>query len=549
MARAPFPALLAAALLAPPALAQLEYGGAPLPPELVAGLDVPSVVLPEVDHAALLQEDLTLPKGPLRFGVVQEVSLGLSDAGAWHALPDGGRVWLLRVQSPGAFSLGLVFAEFSLAPGGELFVYDDGRATVRGAYTWQNNLPSGEFAVQPMQGDVLTLEYHEPAADRPQGRIRLGGVVHDYRNFFALVDDPGPARGGSCNVDVNCSQGNPWRNQIDSAVQTISNGVLCSASLVNNTANDGRQLVISANHCGTLNNGVFRFNFQRSGCGTGTSPTNMTVQGSTLLATSTNGDFRLVEIIPAIPSTYHAYYSGWNRANTPTPTSVFCVHHPSGCPKKISFENQAPTRTGIYWRIQDWDVGTTEGGSSGAPLYDQNGRFIGQLCCGLAACGNNLYDEFGALNTYWGMVSGVLDPLGTGATAIDGFDPSCPTGAAGATSRNGSGVNPALYAALTTPVIGTNWVTSVDIVSQGAATSLVTVGSAATQGTILMGTLRGELLCLPPYLPTDVATGVHSLAIPFDCTLVGRTFHTQAATYKPGAIQLTNALDALVGSM
>ena len=37
----------------------------------------------------------------------------------------------------------------------------------------------------------------------------------------------------------------------------------------------------------------------------------------------------------------------------------------------------------------DWDDGTTEPGSSGSPLFDQNHRVIGQLHGGYAACGND----------------------------------------------------------------------------------------------------------------------------------------------------------------
>ena len=33
-----------------------------------------------------------------------------------------------------------------------------------------------------------------------------------------------------------------------------------------------------------------------------------------------------------------------------------------------------------------WELGVTEGGSSGSPLFDQNGRIIGQLFGGTATC-------------------------------------------------------------------------------------------------------------------------------------------------------------------
>ena len=54
-----------------------------------------------------------------------------------------------------------------------------------------------------------------------------------------------------------------------------------------------------------------------------------------------------------------------------------------------SFEDDPTTTTsfgeisvpgaGTHVRVEDWDLGTTEGGSSGSPLFDQNHRVIGQL--------------------------------------------------------------------------------------------------------------------------------------------------------------------------
>ena len=52
---------------------------------------------------------------------------------------------------------------------------------------------------------------------------------------------------------------------------------------------------------------------------------------------------------------------------------------------KISFDNNSLLRTDYssnsgnsHWRTV-WDSGTTEGGSSGSPLFDSNHRIIGQL--------------------------------------------------------------------------------------------------------------------------------------------------------------------------
>jgi len=122
--------------------------------------------------------------------------------------------------------------------------------------------------------------------------------------------------------------------------------------------------------------------------------------------------------------------------------------------------------------------------------------------------------------------------------------------AAGSTARNGGGGNPLGFVEVVPAVVGSTWDTLVDVATPGALASLVVVAKGGpTSGILLSGPLHGELLCLPPFLPADVAAGAHSIPIPDDCSLVGRTLSTQAATVAPGgSIALNNALDVTLGS-
>lgn len=425
---------LAAALLAAlPAAAQLQWGGSP--PSLAGDAAVraslsgpaPTALMdPAVDVGAFLAEDALAGKdAPFRFGATLPVDLGLDGAGQWTALPGGDRVWRLRVASPGAFSIGLLFGDFALPPGAQLWVFDDSLAHVLGAYDERNNKANGEFAIEPVPGEAVTLEYLEPRAVAGQGLLRLSGVVHDYRDLYALIDKgagPGDAA-GACNNDVNCPEGAPWDAQSRAVTLLIIGGGLCTGSLINNTANDGTQYFISANHCGSLNNAVFRFGYEKSGCGSGSAPTNKTVQGSTQKAASSSLDVRLVEISEAIPASYSPFYMGWNRG-TSAPPNTLTIHHPQGDVKKISFDYNAPVKSGTQWRIVQWDDGVTEPGSSGCPLMDNAGRFIGQLYGGAATCSFPYDDYYGRLDSSWNTVKAWLDPLNTLATTLEGFDPA-----------------------------------------------------------------------------------------------------------------------------
>ena len=423
---------LALAALCLPLAAQLQWGGAP--PSLGGDAAVrvllaspaPTAQMPVVDVNSYLAEDALAGKDvPFRFGATLPVDLGLDNAGTWTTLPGGDRDWRLRIASDGAFSLGLLFSQYSLPPGAQLFVHDDSLAHVLGAYDDRNNKENGEFAIEPVPGSAVTIEYVEPAAVAGQGKLRLGGVVHDYRDLYTLIDSSGAPVGdaaGACETDVNCPSGAPWQAQKRAVTLLIIGGGLCTGALLNNTAHDGTQYYVSANHCGGLSNAIFRFNYEKSGCGSGSAPTNHTVQGSVQMAASSAYDFRMVKISEPIPQVYQPFFLGWNRGTT-SPPNTLCIHHPDGDVKKISFDNDPPTKSSSQWHISQWDAGVTEPGSSGSPLMDNLGRFMGQLYGGASYCGFPFDDYYGRFDKSWASVASWLDPLATGELAIDGYDP------------------------------------------------------------------------------------------------------------------------------
>jgi len=493
-------AVLLVALLALPAAAQLQWGG--LPPSLGGDAAVrallagppPTAAMEPVDVGAYLLEDSAAPKGtPFRFGATLPVDLSPDGAGVWTALPGGDRVWRLRIASPGAYSLGLLFDEYTLAPGSALWVYDDGLAHVLGAYDDRNNKEDGQFAIEPVPGEAITLEYLEPHAVAGQSSLRVGGVVHDYRDLYTLIDKgagPGDAA-GACNNDVNCPEGAPYQAQKRAVTLLIIGGALCTGALINNTANDGTQYYMSANHCGSLSNAIFRFGFEKPGCGTGTAPTNMTVQGSTQMATSSSLDFRLVKITSPIPTSYAPYYLGWNHSGI-APSNTVTIHHPDGDVKKISFDNNPPTKSGTQWHIGQWDDGVTEPGSSGCPLMDGTGHFLGQLCCGAATCSFPFDDYYGRFDSEWSSVATWLDPLNTGALSLEGFDPS-----------GGGGLPPVITSVTPGSVKAFQPVQVTLSGSHFSGATTVTVGGTALASGIDFQVLNDASITLtPPALPT-----------------------------------------------
>ncbi len=422
--------------LTSPSFAQVRYEGSPAAQKHALDAKLPTISLNPPNVEQLKKEDLVPKIGPLRYGVVLKTSIDLVSTGNLEAPSQDLLVTRLQIAAPGAKSLGLEFSRFDLPVGGKLFLYDAGLQNTLGAYDLRNRIPTtGEFVIEPFPGDSLIVEYSQPATLREMPSIVISGVIYDYRDVFELERGLNIPQANqtqaTCNlVDVNCPEGAPYPLQKRSTVRTLYGGGLCSGSLINNTANDGTRYVYTANHCGQGTTTVFRFNYETSGCGTGSAPTNHNVSGATVLANDVDTDGRLLRITNAIPTSYNPYYAGWSRS-TSNLTFGMSMNHPSGGPKKIAIDSNGGGQITANFvgigNVKCWNMsfqtGGTLGGSSGGPLFDQNTRIRGALTGG--PDNNCQISYFGRFYSFWNetTIAQYLDPTSSGVTTLDGFDP------------------------------------------------------------------------------------------------------------------------------
>jgi lysyl endopeptidase len=432
--------------------AQISQGGTPLsfkPDDKISLSEIPFKVMSSVDVEALKKEDVyndQIKDIPWRFGENIMVNLNPKNSGTWDVLKDGSKLWRLGITSKGALTINLTFDNYKLPKGATLFIYNTDKTEVIGAFTDFNNQEDRYFATTLIRGESVIIEYYEPAHAEFSGELNLWRVTHGYRGVSDFEKSFGES--GACNVNAVCSQGDPIRDQIRSVAMLVIGGSgFCTGALINNTNNDGTPYLLSANHCyttpGTV---VFWFNWQSATCSNpGTSPAHNSVSGATDKAKYATSDFWLMQLNTAPPAEYNIFYSGWNHTTDANiATKVWGIHHPSGDIKKISWEDDGVTTSAYlgatgsgtdHWRIDSWSDGTTtEPGSSGSPLFDTQGRIIGQLHGGWAACGNTDPDYYGKLGISWTgggtnatRLSNWLDPAATGAVTLDGYDPNTPT--------------------------------------------------------------------------------------------------------------------------
>ncbi|KAA3634165.1 MAG: hypothetical protein DWP97_07655, partial [Calditrichaeota bacterium] len=438
------PLVLILLLSAASSYAQLSLGGTPHSFSQNLKSNTPRIVMPSVNVAELLAEDEAEEKlgVPMRFGYPFDVEYNLLNSGVWETLPDGWRVWRLEIEAPGAKSINLVYDNFWLPEGARFYLYSEDKEMVIGAFTSQNNKEHREFATAPVKGEVTILELNVPPNVSHPGEISISRIVHDYRDILAMGYEKDFGSSGSCNNNVNCPEGDDWQDQKRSVAMVILAGGSrwCSGAMVNNVRQDLTPYFLTADHClGSSNTWIIMFNYESPNCSNINGPTWMTLQGTTLKASNSFSDVGLVELNESPPDSFNLYYSGWTAVDTNSYDSVVAIHHPAGDIKKISFDYDDVTVTsylsnpipgnGSHWRVTQWEDGTTEGGSSGSPIYDRNKRIIGQLHGGYASCASITSDWYGRFNISWDNGSTAstrlmdwLDPDNTGTLFLDGRD-------------------------------------------------------------------------------------------------------------------------------
>jgi hypothetical protein len=413
-------------------------------------IDIPTVVLPKVDLKKLQREDRQKQQSGLkivRYAEIIDIDLSPENDGVWVDGKNNEKIWYVKVVSSDAYSLGILFDHYRLPVGAKLFVYSNDHNHVRGAFTYKNNKSSYILPIAPVKGDEIVIEYHEPAKVEFKGELHISSIAHDYKNIFSYLgkSEKGYGDSGDCNININCDNDEMWQILKHSVCKILVGGQLCTGALINNTANNGKPYLLTANHCliypGVENSATFFFNYESPGCENQDVIDDQNIAGATLVATPPERtiDFSLLELSVAPPPGYKPYYAGWNR-DIEAPQSATSIHHPRGDIKKITKSYDGAT-TGYYdynegyheykhWYIDAWDEGTTEGGSSGSPLFDQHGRIIGDLTGGDASCNFNFNDYYQKFNHSWQdfeipehQLKPWLDPLNSGIIKLDGFLP------------------------------------------------------------------------------------------------------------------------------
>lgn len=390
-----------------------------------------TLFLQPFDHKKCFEEDIIRKEKhlPLRYAKKHNVSLNLQNSGTWEDLSFG-RVWRLTIVSKGAYFTQVIFKKFLIPPRATLHLYSE--KEIKGAFTSENIKDDLVFVTGPLHGDIFTLEYFEPKEALNVGEFEIQEISHAYRDLFNRDDSE------ICNINVKCNQASDKQDQVRSVVALLSRGdTFCSGAMINNNKKDGRQLLLTANHCGTASNTwIALFNYESETCKRGGRyNTKNTVSGVRSLSKEKQTDFQITEVLEKVPRSYNAYLAGFFAEDTPSPSS-WSIHHPSGAPKKISLTTKPlvhnnwrlrPNDPKTHWEVPEWQEGITEPGSSGAVIFNNKKLIVGQLEGGESTCkrmaGKDLY---GKLSYSWELgtpkLKTILDPDNLRVKELEGME-------------------------------------------------------------------------------------------------------------------------------
>lgn len=405
-----------------------------------------------LDSAEIAAIDQAEPSStPLRIGLVKPIVpvtevFGLDDEASSRqprrgamglAIPtrDGGRVWALSVEAPGAGAIRLHLEDVWLPDGAKLYVYTrDGEAY--GPYTGTGPDDSGEFWVTTVFGPEAILQLRLTPSVTPAAlaevsfRVTEVGVI--TQKFVAgVLAANGFCGNPSCIVDASCySEANSIENAY-AKMEWVKGAYIysCTGGLLNDTNANPDNFFLTANHCvsktAAAKNVTFYWWFRTSSCN-GACPSNTgwpyKTTGATVAVSGRKGDFTLMQLKSAPPA--GSVFLGWTNvavANT-NGVALHRVSNPNFGPQvynEQTVSTSAPTCRS--WprgeRIYSRDtLGGTDGGSSGSPVVNASDQVVGQLS---GACGTNVNDPCdnvnnatvdGAFAYYWLSVEPFLQP-------------------------------------------------------------------------------------------------------------------------------------------
>lgn len=381
---------------------------------------------------------------PLKIAVPIQIDLDIVKSVNWNYEKDFA-FGKFTIKLTGALSSSISFDKFYLPKNTIIYIYNENGKMITGPITENENNLSKTWGSWVYNGDIINIEIKTPLTTIKDLTLHSNNIAYGYKEIYKSIKVGGFGLSGPCNINVICPLGIPWekeRNSV-STILSATGGEFCTGALIMNACSSNIPYYLTANHCFNASSATsgWRFAFQAwsTTCpNPGINTNGVMYNGASLKARYAQSDFCLVELNQTPPLGSGLHYAGWNKSPIAS-TSGTAIHHPKGDLMKIS-QASSPLVASTYgslstlhhWRA-NWSPKTngsgqtvtpiTEPSSSGSPLFDGNGRIVGQLHGGPSVCGGtSLWDFYGRFDKSWAgggtnstRLSNWLDPNNSGA--------------------------------------------------------------------------------------------------------------------------------------
>ena len=360
--------------------------------------------MPAFDIEKVKKENAELDArtGIFHFGKGFDVSYTLED-GIWEEI-DGGRLWTITFESPGALSLNFVFNDFFLPEGAELYVTNKDESVVFGPVTSEALHENGHFLTDIINGSQATISLFEPFECIGQSTLTIKRVVHGCRNQASHNTNSG-TRTISDSPDVACYSDYDEVSDGVGLLLTSDGEAYGTCSLVMTTdysfkpyilttyffIDTNYDNIISSQEITDVENCMVKFRCRYETCNGITEVSSYTYNQSYFRSAYHDGGMGLIELRNTLSNNSDLTWLGWYRYIFQPSGSI--LFHSDDLKLRImigalTIPTPAPTYIDyldIYCDPISYYIGRLSGPAYGAPLLDENQR-ISAITCNYTVC-------------------------------------------------------------------------------------------------------------------------------------------------------------------
>jgi hypothetical protein len=442
MTKRPYTVLIALSLIAcnptsvePSGSASMGPKAARPPLALSPSDGIALISLPALDIEAMIARDRESVWGPpdsgdlrpIKTSEPREVSIDPMLKGTRESLPDDRTLVRLRIRSPDAKFIALVFSQFTMPPSGVMYLHTPDGREIRGPFTQGSENARGMLWHRKLPGDEVVIDIRVADDEVDEVNLDVSFVSHGHDALLFTEDSPcwpDCPESEWCWPDAACAVRNRFEDvpiPLESGVDVeellrsvgqleLFNGLCnCTGTLVNNTYGDERMLFLSASHCfrvcmGRPPNPTFGelldsteiyWHYDTLSCrdytvdnleatGSGDAPTDYVAgPGASLLLEYRHGydvrDLVLLQLVAPAPAIKSGlYFAGWDIGEGIF-YPIVSFHHPYAQAKKMSIERDDvipdPSHSELI-QVDGWDFGKIQHGSSGASVFNESGHIV-----------------------------------------------------------------------------------------------------------------------------------------------------------------------------